>query len=298
MNQRQPIFKGFFAADSLWIKTVLLLFAFFVFSIAFALLSNVVISVFDITGQALQFKWMQLITNTGAFIVSSLFASYLFSDNINRFLSLKAPHVAILPIVFLAVLSAIPVINYLEELNNQVSLPEAMKDVESLLRSKEAEMAELSKMLLTSDHTYTSLLFNLLVMAIVPAIGEEFFFRGVLQKTLEQYVKNIHVAIWITAVIFSAIHFQFYGFVPRLLMGAYFGYLLIWSRSIWVPIVAHFVNNATIVFYYSFIKKRNFSFDLETVGAHGEWLWIIGSAVLFLFFTLLIYYLTRRNQEI
>ena len=55
---------------------------------------------------------------------------------------------------------------------------------------------------------------------------------------------NIHLSIWASAIIFSAIHFQFYGFIPRLLLGALFGYLYYWSGNLLIPMFAHFVNNA------------------------------------------------------
>lgn len=91
------------------------------------------------------------------------------------------------------------------------------------------------------------LIVNLMVMAVCPAITEEFFFRGALQRLIGKWSHNPHLVIWSVAILFSAFHLQFYGFIPRMLLGAYFGYLLLWSRSIWVPVFAHFVNNATAV---------------------------------------------------
>lgn len=82
-----------------------------------------------------------------------------------------------------------------------------------------------------------------IVIAVLPALGEEFTFRGWLQPALQKLSGNPHVAIWVTAFIFSAFHFQFFGFVPRMLLGAMFGYLMYWSNNLWLPIVAHFVNN-------------------------------------------------------
>lgn len=94
---------------------------------------------------------------------------------------------------------------------------------------------------------------NIITVAVVPAICEEFLFRGVIQSQLGKAFKNVHVAIWLSAAFFSFIHFQFYGFLPRMILGAFFGYLLIWTGSIWAPIMAHFTNNALAVigFYYT-----------------------------------------------
>jgi membrane protease YdiL (CAAX protease family) len=92
----------------------------------------------------------------------------------------------------------------------------------------------------------------IVILAIVPAIGEELLFRGILQNKIEMLSKNKHIAIWITAFIFSFIHFQFYGFVPRLLLGALFGYLYIWSGNLTIPILAHFINNGfTLLLLYA-----------------------------------------------
>jgi hypothetical protein len=110
------------------------------------------------------------------------------------------------------------------------------------------------------------------LIAFIPALGEELFFRGALQQIF-QNKKNAIMAIWLTAFIFSAIHFQFYGFVPRFLLGAFFGYLLVWSGNLWLPVLAHFANNAiAIVFYY--LKYNGFQVvDIDSIGT-GNTLWI------------------------
>jgi membrane protease YdiL (CAAX protease family) len=114
------------------------------------------------------------------------------------------------------------------------------------MKLKEAQMAEMTKQLLVMK-SIPVLLINLLMLAIIPAVGEEFIFRGCLQKIFGRWIGNYHIAIWITAIIFSGIHFQFYGFMPRMLLGALFGYLLVWSGSLWLPILAHFMNNGVAV---------------------------------------------------
>jgi membrane protease YdiL (CAAX protease family) len=96
------------------------------------------------------------------------------------------------------------------------------------------------------------LLFNLLVVAALPAVGEELLFRGLVQRSVERWSGRSHLAVWITAVVFSAVHMQFEGFLPRLLLGAALGYLFLWTRNLWAPIVAHFVfNGAQVVAQYA-----------------------------------------------
>lgn len=142
--------------------------------------------------------------------------------------------------VFLVLL---PFINFIADLNAQVTLPGAFGEWAA---AKEAQLAELTERFLDMPHLGW-LAFNLVMIAMLPALGEELLFRGVLQRKLTQWSGNAHVAVWVAAFLFSAIHMQFLGFVPRLLMGAVLGYLLVWSGNLWYPIIAHFMNNAGAV---------------------------------------------------
>ena len=110
------------------------------------------------------------------------------------------------------------------------------------MREAENTAAELQERFL-SGTSYLDLFVNIVVMAIAPAVCEELLFRGVIQNQLEKWFKNAHVAVWVAAIIFSAIHFQFYGFFPRMILGAALGYLLVYGKSLWLPIVAHALNN-------------------------------------------------------
>jgi len=128
-------------------------------------------------------------------------------------------------------------------------------------------------------HGYYALSFNIFLIAILPALGEELFFRGAIIRVFQDW-RGFKTAIWITAFIFSAIHLQFYGFLPRLLMGAFFGYLLLWSENLWLPVTAHFINNVVaVVFYY--LKFNGYKLpDIDAIGT-GNTLWIgIASGVM------------------
>ncbi len=160
---------------------------------------------------------------------------------------------------------ALPAVNLTKWLNDMLALPHFMSGIEQWMRQMEAATGALTEQLLQTDH-FGDLAVNLLVMAVAPAIAEELFFRGSLQKTLAQAM-NAHAAIWLTAAIFSAVHLQFYGFVPRMLLGAALGYLFWLTGSIWPSVVAHFVNNAlTIVLF-----KADLPFDIDAIGTGATW---------------------------
>jgi membrane protease YdiL (CAAX protease family) len=150
-------------------------------------------------------------------------------------------------------------------LNQQLQLPEALAGLEATMKAMEADAEALTERLLTMN-SVGELLLTLGLVAVIPAVGEELFFRGTIQQLIRTKW-GPHVAVWLTALIFSAIHFQFYGFVPRMLLGALMGYLLVWSGSLWYPILAHFVNNGTVVLFYYIDKKGWIHFDPETFGS-------------------------------
>lgn len=157
-------------------------------------------------------------------------------------------------LTFCFLLSFAPLMNKIGEWNMNMKLPESWGALEAWMRESEDKMAALTKRIVM-DPTWTGLLINTVVLALIPAIAEEFFFRGALQGILLRWFGSNGVAIWVTAIIFSAIHFQFYGFLPRMVLGLFFGYLLVWSGNIWLPIFAHFVNNFSVTLI-AFIYTR------------------------------------------
>ena len=164
---------------------------------------------------------------------------------------------AFLVIIFMAVNSVFI------EWNAEFDFPEFANEFENWAREREDTAAELTKFL-THFASEGELLFALVIIAILPAVGEEVVFRGLIQNELLRGTKNIHVSIWIAAILFSAIHFQFFGFVPRLLLGALFGYLYYWSGNLMLAILAHFVNNAVSVSALYFYQQGKFKFDVES----------------------------------
>jgi hypothetical protein len=149
------------------------------------------------------------------------------------------------------------------EWNSSFQFPEFAKEFEAWAREKEDLAAEMTKFLTQFDSVYQVML-ALFVIAVLPAFGEEIVFRGIIQNQLFRATSNKHVAIWFAAFLFSAIHFQFFGFVPRLLLGALFGYLYYWSGSLWFAVIAHFVNNGFSVLAMYFYQRGTVDYDLES----------------------------------
>ena len=159
-------------------------------------------------------------------------------------------------IVLFISLFIIPIIGIIGDWNLKIGLPPSFHHVESWMKEMEETNSQTIKKL-TADLGLTTLLLNFLVMAVVPAIAEEFLFRGAIQHFLLSVLKNKHVVIIITAFIFSAIHLQFYGFIPRFLLGIYLGYLAVWSGTLFLPIIAHFMHNFLSLIFDYFSKQNN-----------------------------------------
>jgi membrane protease YdiL (CAAX protease family) len=149
------------------------------------------------------------------------------------------------------------------EWNSKIHLPESLRSFENWAREKEDLATEVTKFLTQFD-SVSQFIVALIVIAVFAGIGEELVFRGLLQPALHRLTKNIHAAIWISAILFSALHMQFFGFVPRVLLGALFGYLYYWSGNLAVPMFAHFVNNAFSVVAIYMLQKGVTDMDVES----------------------------------
>lgn len=146
-------------------------------------------------------------------------------------------------------------------------------------RDKEELAATFTKFI-TTFASPGEFLIGLFVIAVLPAIGEEFAFRGWLQPAIQKVSGNPHIAIWVSAFLFSALHMQFFGFVPRMLLGGLFGYLMYWSNNLWIPIIAHFVNNGLSVLMIYLHQIGKIKFDVDSTEAL-PWMYVIPVTVIF-----------------
>ena len=232
-------------------------------------------------------KWLQFLQTLGTFLLPPVFCALIWDSAHKPFTWLKMDkganwHTFVMAIVIM--ICAIPAINLLADLNSRVDLPESLDFIEKKMRAMEDAATALTAQFLQADN-FGTLLINIGLLALLPALAEELSFRG----TLQQVLGNKHVAIWVTAFIFSAIHMQFYGFVPRMLMGAMFGYVFVWTGSLWVPIVMHFTNNGLAVLaYYIWGMDGTEKSYADTIGAGTTW-WLgvisLITVIVLLFFT-------------
>lgn len=146
----------------------------------------------------------------------------------------------------LAVVSIGPLIYAIYNFTANLPFPESWAAWQESIRAGE-EQAELTIGLLLQRADLVAVLLNLLILVLIPAVGEELIFRGLLQRMLLSASGKPHLAIWISAALFSAIHFQWFGFVPRMLLGAFFGYLVFWTGSLLPAIFGHLINNGLAV---------------------------------------------------
>lgn len=191
---------------------------------------------------------------------------------------------------------SLPVTNQLTVWNEALKLPAAFEQIEELMQQMEEMAGDFTDRLLEVD-TLWGLLFNLIVIALIPAIGEELTFRGVIQQGLIKGVRNPHVGIFLASGIFSFIHLQFYGFFPRMFLGLLLGYLFYYSGSLWVPILMHFVNNGSAVVIAYLEHKGLIETSAEEFGATDNVFWIIGSFVITIAIILIIRYNYGRKQQ-
>ena len=202
-----------------------------------------------------------------AFTIGPLLFLKFRQTDLNDYLSPKTfTPVGLLLLSGLLFLVIMPANSWMISYNATLDLPDFMSGFEQWAKAKE-EAARILTQKLTKFESLPQFILGAIVVAAIPAIGEELVFRGILQPNLIAWTKNKHAGVWLAAIVFSAIHFQFYGFIPRMLLGALFGYLYLWSGRIWVPIFGHFVNNGfTVLMLYLYQRKMS-AIDFESTEA-------------------------------
>lgn len=192
-------------------------------------------------------KLIQLFNSMAIFLIPAMLFSQIFSPEPNTFLRLnRLPKALSLVLIFLLFLAFTPVTDALSWLNHTIHLPEFLSGWEDSMRSSTADQQRLIGVFLTMN-SFGDFIYNLFLMAALPALSEEFFFRGIIQRLILRRTGRVHLSVWITGIAFALMHQQFIAIIPLTVLGAVLGYLKEWTGSLWASIIAHFVNNATII---------------------------------------------------
>ncbi len=215
----------------------------------------------------------------GMFLIPALLFPKVIHFKVNQLIVYQiTPQFWQILAAILLVFISVPAISFLYNLNQHLSFPAAWSAFEAQIRQMEDQAGAITKIFVAANN-YPTLFLNLFVVAMVPAICEEFFFRGIILNYTRFTFKNEWLAIVISALVFSGFHGQFYGFLPRFAMGIVLGYLYLRTGNIYVPIIAHFVNNAMAVLMAYYAKDLSV-FRFFDDAYQFDWYWVILSVIL------------------
>ena len=204
----------------------------------------------------------QISSQLFTFVLPPLLYACLVKEKPMKSLSFCKTPLPYFIIGFVMMYAITPLNNIFSVWNAGLELPESMAALEEMMKNLQESATQLTdKMLNISD--ISGLIINLFMIAGLAAFGEELLFRSLLQPFLIKICKNAHLGIFLASAIFSFIHFEFYGFLPRLVLGLLLGYMFFYSKSIWVPMLMHFANNATAVVIYYLNNKGITNIDVE-----------------------------------
>ena len=269
----------------------------------------IALMVFGLTATSFITVLLQRMSNTAAalrigsviqdllvFIIPAIATAMLSTRLPAKFLRIdKKPDTLVCILGILIVTVAMPAINLIVEWNNSISLPASMSHIEEVMRTLEKN-AEAAVSLLMGGTSVGSLIVSVLIIGFLAGFSEEIFFRGGLQRMLG-FAMNRHLAIFITAFIFSAIHLQFYGFFPRFLLGLLFGYLYLWSGSLAVPALAHIYNNSMVVIVKWLMARGAISENIDSFGAKGSGTETIAVVCSVILTAITIYYFRKLSRK-
>lgn len=249
---------------------------------------NVLTKPYDNESARLPLMIIQGITSLGTFIITPLLYARIhlnlpFKEILKVPTGLGQQVIMVVMIMFCFMVANSIVIEW----NQNVELPSFLSQFEQWAQAKEGQLEKLT-IYLTQFDGIPEFLFGMVIIAVIPAIGEELLFRGLIQNLFNQATKNPHIAIWTTALLFGAFHMQFYGILPRMLLGALFGYLYYWSGQLSMSMIAHFINNGFTLFLLYLGQHQVVDFDpLATESSPPLYLiaifFTIGTILLYLF---------------
>lgn len=264
----------------------------FIFSLSMSEMLNAV-NTGEVSGRLALLRYIQVSQQTGLFLIPSLvIVRMIRTRGISFLMAGKIPVFSDCFLVCVLALLIIPVTTYTGFLNSKMDLPSWLSGIEGWMEENEEQASGIMELLITSP-SLGMLVLNVFILAVIPAFSEEILFRGIIQQLLCRSTRSAHAGIFITAVIFSSIHFQFYGFIPRMILGLSFGYLYYWTRNLWMPVLAHFINNSFLVILSWYRDQHIPLDDMAGEAARNPGIPVIPA----LLSVLILYYFWRRRSD-
>ena len=238
----------------------------------------------------------QICSQILTFVLPPLLYACLVKEKPMLSLSFKKTTILFFIIGFVMMYAINPLNAIFTEWNAELRLPESMAHLEKMMKDMQESATQLTEKMLNVSNI-SGLIINLIMIAGLAAFGEELLFRSLLQPFLIKICKNVHVGIFLASAIFSFIHFEFYGFLPRLVLGLLLGYMFYYSKSIWVPMLMHFTNNATAVVVYYLNNKGITNIDVENFGETNIFYTLLSIVVMVALFWITIRISSKQNKE-
>lgn len=210
-------------------------------------------------------RFMQISSQIFTFVLPPILYAMLVKERPFKSLGFSKSTILWLILGVAMMYTILPLNSIFTEWNANIKFPESLASLEKLMQDLQENATEIMMRFINVD-TIGGLILNLFMIAGLAALGEELLFRSVIQTSLIKICKNAHVGIFIASAIFSLFHMEFYGLLPRLVLGLLMGYMYYYSRSIWIPMAMHFANNGTIVFLYYLNNIGAINIDVESFG--------------------------------
>ena len=242
-------------------------------------------------------RFMQISSQLFTFVFPPIAYAFLVKEKPVNTLGLKNAKILWFLIGTAMIFAIMPLNSILAEWNAGLKLPESLSALEQMIKDMQESASAMIEKFVSVD-TIGGLMLNLFMIAGLAALGEELLFRSIIQTSLIKICKNAHVGILIASAIFSFIHLEFYGFVPRLILGMLLGYMFYFSGSIWIPMLMHFLNNGTVVFIYFLNNKGITNIDVDTFGQTSIPVLIVSIVVMIVLFLLSIKYSDKERTLI
>jgi membrane protease YdiL (CAAX protease family) len=239
-------------------------------------------------------RFMQISSQIFTFVLPPIIYALLVKEKPTNDLGLKKSKILWVLIGIAMIFFIMPLNSIFAEWNANLTLPDSMSRIEYLMKQMQEAATEMIEKFVNVD-TVGGLILNLFMIAGLAALGEELLFRSIIQTSLIKICKNAHIGILIASAIFSFIHFEFYGFVPRLILGMLLGYMFYFSGSIWIPMLMHFLNNGTVVLVYFLNNKGITNIDVDTFGQTSIPILIISIVVMIVLFIFSIKYSDKER---